>query len=88
MRKSADPTKWNYYFMVREWVDLPKSIIIADSFKGKNQYTNKFLLDHCTKSYQLFAISSEEEYRLMTEINRELKLRHAVCGQVRSLRVV
>jgi hypothetical protein len=28
------------------------------------------LLDHCTKSYQLFAISSEEEYRLMVEINK------------------
>ena len=70
MRKGADPTEWYYYFTVREWIALPKSIVIADSFKGKPQYTNKFLLDHCTKSYQLFAISSEEEYRLMTEINK------------------
>ena len=70
MRKGADPTEWYYCFMVREWVELPQRIVIVDSFKGKPQYTNKFLLDHCSKSYQLFAISSEEEYRLMTEINK------------------
>lgn len=34
------------------------------------QFTNKFLLDHRTKSYQLFAIFSEEEYRLTIEINK------------------
>lgn len=70
MRKGADPTEWYYCFTVREWVELPQRIVIVDSFKGKPQYTNKFLLDHCSKSYQLFAISSEEEYRLMTEINK------------------
>ena len=70
MRKNADPNEMYYYFTVREWIDLPQTIVIFDSFKGEPQFTNKFLLDHCNKSYQLFAISSEEEYRLMNEINK------------------
>ena len=59
-----------YYFNVRNWENLDKIIEIKDSNRGKPQFTNKFLLDNCTKSYQLFAISSEEEYRLMLEINK------------------
>ena len=70
MRPGANPEEIYYYFMVREWIKLPQTIAIKDSFRGKPQFTNKFLLDHCTKSYQLFAISSEEEYRLMVEINK------------------
>lgn len=70
MRPSANPEEVYYYFTVREWIDLPQTIAIKDSFRGRPQFTNKFLLDHCTKSYQLFAISSEEEYRLMVEINK------------------
>jgi ABC-type transport system involved in cytochrome bd biosynthesis fused ATPase/permease subunit len=31
--------------------------------------TNKFLLDNCSESYQLFNISSEAEYRLVMELN-------------------
>ena len=70
MRKNADPNELYYYFVVREWINLPQMIDIQDSSKGKPQFTNKFLLDHCNKSYQLFAISSEEEYRLMIELNK------------------
>ena len=70
MRPGANPDEIYYYFAVRKWIDLPQVIEIRDSFRGKPQFTNKFLLDHCTNSYQLFAISSEEEYRLMVEINK------------------
>lgn len=70
MRPGANPEEIYYYFTIRKWIDLPQIIEIKDSFRGKPQFTNKFLLDHCTKSYQLFAISSEEEYRLMVEINK------------------
>ena len=68
MRPKANPDEVYYYFAVKEWVELPRSIAIQDTFRGKPQFTNKFLLDHCRKSYQLFVISSEEEYRLMSEI--------------------
>lgn len=70
MRNNADPDEIYYYFTVREWLELEQPISIQDSWRGRPQFTNKFLLDNCTKSYQLFAISSEEEYRLMVEINK------------------
>ena len=73
MRSGADPNEPYYYFTVREWISLPRTIEIQDTFRGRPQFTNKFLLEHCTKSYQLFAISSEEEYRLMSEINKAFK---------------
>ena len=70
MRKNADPNEQYYYFTVRNWETLPQTIVIQDTWKGAPQFTNKFLLDNCTKSYQLFSIASEEEYRLMVEINK------------------
>ena len=77
MKRSAIPTPTRsnpdeiyYCFRVREWISLPQVITIQDSWRGRPQFTNKFLLDNCTKSYQLFAIASEEEYRLMVEINK------------------
>ena len=73
MRPNGDPNELYYYFTVRKWLELPETISIQDSFRGKPQFTNKFLLDHCNKSYQLFAISSEEEYRLMNEISKAFK---------------
>ena len=65
-----NPDELYYYFTVRSWETLDKTIEIKGSNRGKPMFTNKFLLDNCTKSYQLFAISSEEEYRLMVEINK------------------
>lgn len=58
-----------YYFTVRSWQPLEKTIEIKDSSKGKPRFTNKLLLDTCTQSYQLFEITTEEEYRLMQELN-------------------
>ena len=70
MRKNADPNEQYFYFTVRKWEECEPPITIQDSWRGKPQFTNKFLLDNCTRSYQLFAISSEEEYRLMMEIDK------------------
>lgn len=66
-RNNADETY--YYFTVRSWKPLDKTIAIKDSSKGKPRFTNKLLLDTCTQSYQLFEITTEEEYRLMQELN-------------------
>ena len=66
-RNNADETY--YYFTVRSWQPLDKTIAIKDSSKGKPRFTNKLLLDTCTQSYQLFEITTEEEYRLMQELN-------------------
>ncbi len=59
-----------YYFQVRCWVELPRTILIRDTHRGAPLFTNKFLLDNCTESYQLFSVSSAEDYRLMKVINK------------------
>lgn len=66
-RNNADETY--YYFTVRSWQPIDKTIAIKDSSKGKPRFTNKLLLDTCTQSYQLFEITTEEEYRLIQELN-------------------
>lgn len=80
MRKNADPKELYYYFTVRSWMNLPQRILIEDSFRGKPKFTNKFLLDHCERSYQLFSIGSEEEYRLMSEISKAFDRLEASSG--------
>lgn len=65
MRDNANPDELYYYFTVSEWEPLSCPIEILDSRRGRPRFTNKFLLEHCTKSYQLFAVNSESDYRLM-----------------------
>ena len=73
MRPDTDPEEPYYYFTVTQWQFLPKPITIQGSRRGKPRFTTKFLLDHCTHSYQLFSIGSEEEFALMQEIYRALE---------------
>lgn len=57
------------YFKVRRWIQLPQTIDIRDTHRGAPLFTNKFLLDSCTQSYQLTSVSSDDEYRLMKAVN-------------------
>lgn len=59
-----------YYFKVHRWEELPRAIDIRDTHRGAPLFTSKFLLDNCTQSYQLFSISSAEDFRLMAAINK------------------
>jgi len=68
MRPGANPQEDYCCFTVKAWSPLPHPIDIVDTFRGRPQFTSPFLLQHCTKSYQLFAISSEADYRLMLQI--------------------
>lgn len=68
-----NPNELYYLFRVSYWDTLPRPIAIRGTQRGKPLFTNKFLLDNCTLSYQLFAVSSEEEFRLMVVINRLLE---------------
>ncbi len=68
MRPGADPQEEYLYFTVKQWKDLPHPIAIRDTYRGKPQFTNPFLLLHCTESYQLFAITSPEDFRLMASL--------------------
>ena len=67
-RNNADEVY--YFFRIREWIELDKPIEIKDSGKGIPKFTNQFLLENCSESYQLFNINSDEQYRLMTELQK------------------
>lgn len=64
----SKPDAVYYYFKVRNWVEMSGIITIKDTNR-KPRMTNKFLLDNCNESYQLFNINSEAEYRLIMELN-------------------
>jgi len=76
MRPNTDPEEPYYYFTVEEWQKMPRPIVIQGTARGKPRFTSKFLLDHCTHSYQLFAVRSEMEFRLMEEIQKALSDKH------------
>ncbi len=73
MRPKADPDELYYYFTVKSWEPLQRPVAVSGGDPGRPRFTNRFLLKHCRESYQLFAVSSEEEYRLMTEIGKALE---------------
>lgn len=73
MRPNTDPEELYYFFHVSPWQSLPRPIAIRGTRRGKPRFTTKFLLDHCTHSYQLFSIASETEFRLMEEISKALE---------------
>lgn len=84
MRPGADPQEEYWYFTLNGWKELPRPIRIRDTFRGKPRFTSRFLLEHCTCSYQLFVISNEEDYRLMVELGRGLEtLFSAPSGGIR-----
>ncbi len=68
MRKETDPKEPYIYFTVEEWNPLPHRILIRDTARGKPLFTGRFLLEHCRSSYELFVISSQEDYRLLEGI--------------------
>ena len=59
-----NPEEAYYLFSVADWVYLEHPIAIQDTARGKPMFTNEFLLTHCRRSYQLWAIRSPEAYKL------------------------
>lgn len=59
-----------YAFRIKEWKTLPTPIAVKDEWVNEPKFTSLFLLEHCQQSFELFNIHSEEEYRLMVEINK------------------
>ena len=59
-----------YAFRIKEWKTLPKPIAIKDEWVSEPKFTSLFLLEHSAQSFELFNIHSEDEYRLMVEINK------------------
>ena len=89
MRPNTDPEEPYYFFHVSRWQSLPRPITILGTRRGKPRFTTKFLLDHCTHSYQLFSIASETEFRLMEEIYKALEdSSHTALCSVNGCRVI
>ena len=59
-----------YAFRIKEWKTLPAPIAVKDEWVNEPKFTSLFLLEHSQQSFELFNIQSEEEYRLMVEINK------------------
>ena len=59
-----------YVFRVREWKTLNTPIAVKEEGVSEPKYTNMFLLTHCTHSYELFNVRSEEQFRLLHELKR------------------
>ena len=59
-----------YAFRIKEWKTLPSPIVVKDEWVNEPKFTSLFLLEHSRQSFELFNIHSEEEYRLLTEINK------------------
>ena len=59
-----------YAFLVKEWKMLPVAITVKDEGVYEPKFTNLFLIQHCSQSYELFHIHSEEQYRLLHELKR------------------
>ena len=55
---------------MKEWKELPVAISVKDEGVYEPKFTNMFLLQHCSQSYELFHIRSEEQYRLLYELKR------------------
>ena len=62
--------EWYYAFRIKEWKTLPTPIAVKDEWVNEPKFTSLFLLEHSYQSFELFNIHSEEEYRLMVEINK------------------
>ena len=62
--------EWYYAFRIKEWKTLPAPIAVKDEWVNEPKFTSLFLLEHSHQSFELFNIHSEEEYRLMVEINK------------------
>ena len=59
-----------YRFTVKEWTRLKESIVYRDDRVYQPRFTNLFLLENSSETYELFNIHSEEQYRLLTEMKR------------------
>ena len=70
MRPDAEPDESYYHFTVESWQQRRPAITILGSRRGRPRFTTEFLLDSCTKSYQLFAVQGESDYRLMCIIDK------------------
>lgn len=59
-----------YVFGIKEWKVRSSPIVVKDEWVSRPKFTNFFLLQHTSQSFELFNIHNEDEYRLMLELNK------------------
>lgn len=64
------PDELCYYYEIDEWKTLDARIEYEEEWVYRPRYTNLFLLKNCCKTFELFNIWSEEDYRLVSELRR------------------
>lgn len=77
MRPGADPNEIYYQYAVESWQLRKPAITISGSYRGRPAFTNKFLFAHCTKTYQLFTVTSEKDYRQICLLDHIYELLYA-----------
>lgn len=58
-----------YIFGIEEWKMLPRTISVKCEYVSAPKFTNIFLLNHCTNSYELFNVDTQKDYRLLQALN-------------------
>lgn len=64
------PEELCVFFEINEWKKLDPRIEFEEEWVYRPRYTNLFLLKNCYKTFELFNIRSEEDYRLVSELRR------------------
>lgn len=59
-----------YIFVVDGWQTLPQTISVKDEGVYAPRKTSLFLLQNCTRSFELFHIRRDEDFRLMDALDR------------------
>lgn len=66
----TNPHELCYYYEIDEWKTLDTKIEFEEEWVYKPRYTNLFLLKNCCKTFELFNIRNEEDFRLVSELRR------------------
>lgn len=66
----TNPNELCYFFEVNGWKTLDARIEFEEEWVYKPRYTNLFLLKNCHKTFELFNIRTEEDFRLVSELRR------------------
>lgn len=69
-----NPREVYYFFQVKSWSQLKNQITSVDTRVGPPMFTTEFLVNNCSKSYELFTITSQVQYDLLSRINDFIKL--------------
>ena len=69
-----NPKEIYYLIQVKSWEALAKPLKAVDTRSGPPMFTTEYLINNCGKTYELFTVTSQEQYDLLTRINEFINL--------------